>query len=410
MFKNRWWAVVGSVLALIVGQGAINVFAASVFIKPVAQQFGFGRGVISSAMALANILTALSIPWFGRMLDRYGIRPVLLPAIVLYALATASLSLMNGSVFVLLALFAFQGIVGAGQTATPYSKVVSARFDSDRGLALGITLAGVGLGTILVPQASRILLREFGWQAGYIGLGIGIIVLAFIPVAILFRDVEGIKAKDKGGLQAALPGMTFSEAARTTKFWTMTAAFFLGNMAIAGALIHLVPMLTDRGIPISTATALLSASGLAIIVGRIAFGYIMDYVFAPYVAIFMMFCPMVGLAILGLNFGGAGPLVGTVLLGLSMGAESDVLAYLIGRYFGIKAFGAIHGFMFAGLLIANALGQTFLGWCFQLRRSYNAGFLVFEVALVITIILFAVLGPYRYPALKPSKAKAANAS
>jgi len=89
--RNRWWIVVASILSLIVGQGSINVFAAGIFLKPVAAELGFGRGSISTAIGLSNVVTALALPFFGRLVDRYGVRPMLLWSIALFALATAAL-------------------------------------------------------------------------------------------------------------------------------------------------------------------------------------------------------------------------------------------------------------------------------------------------------------------------------
>ena len=82
-------SVAASTPGLIVGQGSINVFAAGVFLKPVAQELGFGRGDISTAIGLSSIVTALMVPFFGRLVDVFGVRPMLLWSITLFALATA---------------------------------------------------------------------------------------------------------------------------------------------------------------------------------------------------------------------------------------------------------------------------------------------------------------------------------
>src|SRR5215471_16444997 len=187
---NRWWIAIASGVALIVGQGAINVFAAGVFLKPVAQELGFGRGEISNAIAISNIMVAVATPFFGRMVDRLGVRRPLLASILLFALATAALALLQPSTFVLLMLYGISGFVSVGQNPTAYSKVIAAWFDRQRGLALGIALAGVGIGTALVPQFFNFLIAHFGWREGYIGLGLAIFVLAFIPAALVIREPE----------------------------------------------------------------------------------------------------------------------------------------------------------------------------------------------------------------------------
>lgn len=406
MFKNKWWIVFGSVLSLIVGNGVINVFAAGVFFKPISAELGFGRGTISTALAATNIMTAITAPFMGRLLDKYGTRPVLLPAIVLFAITTAARSLLTSSILLLFIIFAIGGVTGAGQSTTPYSKIITAHFDKQRGLALGIVLAGVGLGTAIVPQYSSFLLRHFGWRVGFLGLGVLILVLAFIPVSIFCR--EPAHAALKGAARLAIPGLEFSEAVRTFKFWAIWVIFFLSTVAINGSLIHVVPMLTDRGLPVAMATAALSFSGVALIGGRLVSGYLLDKLFAPYIGIFFLVTPMIGLAILGMGFRGMGPVLGTVLLGMGMGAEIDLLAYIIAAYFGLRAFGAMHGFIFMGALLANAVGVSILGWCYQLTKSYTAGFIGFEIILAISVVLFAMLGPYKFPVQKHKQPKAAE--
>ncbi|MGA3127366.1 MAG: MFS transporter [Candidatus Korobacteraceae bacterium] len=407
MFKNRWWIVVASFLALIFGQGAVEVFVTGIFIKPISETLHIGRGVISSAMGLTNILTAVALIFLGPLMDRIGVRRVLLPCLVLFALATGSLSFLTPSIALLFLLFGIQGFVGAGQTPTAYSKMITAVFDDHRGLALGIAMAGVGAGVVLLPQYSRYLLAHYGWRGGFVGICVGILVIGFLPVALWFRESDEVKAARKQKISAAklenLPGVEYSEALKSFRFWGLCIAFFCAQTAINGTMIHAVPMLTDRGIKIGVAVAAMSASGLALIIARIVAGYLLDRIYAAYIVIFFLLCPMVGIAILGLRVGGSGALIGVSLLGLGVGAEIDLVAYILSRYFGVRAFGALHGTAFCFVLVANAAGEMIMGWSYQLQHSYSTGLIIMEVLLLIAMIIQASQGPYIYPAIKPGK-------
>jgi MFS family permease len=396
ILRNRWWIAIMSGLALVAGQGAINVFGAGVFLKPVAQELGFGRGEVSNAIALSNIMVAIAIPFFGRLVDRRGVRGPLLTSIALFALATAGMSLLRPSTLVLLLLYGIAGVVSVGQTPTAYSKVLSAWFDRQRGLALGIALAGVGVGTAVIPQISDFLIRNFGWREGYIGLGITIFVLAFIPVALFLR--EPAAAKPGRVASAQMPGLSFSESIRTWRYWALAAAFFIASTTINGSLVHVVPLLTDRGIPVSTAVSMMSAAGLALIIGRLIAGYVIDRVFASYVAVVFLIAPLLGLAILSSGTSLVSTVIGTILLGLGIGAEVDLMSFIVTRYFGLRAFGALHGLMFSTVVLGNALGATALGWSFQLLHSYGPAFMAFAAMMAVACVLFLILGPYRYPA------------
>ena len=387
------------------------VFAAGVYLKPLGQELHFGRGVFSSAMGLANIVMAFTTPVLGRLIDRYGMRVVMLPVIALFALATMGLSLITASIGVLMLLFAIQGAFSCVQTPTGYSKMITARFDEQRGLALGIALAGVGLGTIIVPQLARVLLQHYGWRTGYVGLGIAILVLAFIPVAIFFAEPEDMKrdrenARKRGATDnPALPGVTLSEAIRTGKYWALTIAIFLVLTVTNGVLVHMVPMLTDRGISLTTAVGYMSVGGMALIIGRLISGYLLDKIFAINIAIFFLVLPMIGVGILISGAVGSWPMIATIIMGLSVGAEFDLMAFIVSRYFGIRAFGALYGFILMFVNFANAAGMLLMGWCFQLKHSYVPMMWVFEVFLVVTIVLMLQLGPYRYPALRKQPMK-----
>ena len=76
LFRNRWWVVFATVCALVVGAGPINVFTFGVFLKPITQDLGVGRGVLSSALTLHGVIAAFALPVIGWMVDRWGVRPV----------------------------------------------------------------------------------------------------------------------------------------------------------------------------------------------------------------------------------------------------------------------------------------------------------------------------------------------
>jgi MFS family permease len=399
MFRNRWWVVVASILGLIVGTGSINVFAFGVFLKPVGQELGLGRGPLAGAMFLGSVMTAVGAPVLGTLIDRRGIRAVLLPAIALFALITAAFSVLLGSPTSLFILFAISGLIGAGQTPIAYSKVVSAWFDKERGLALGIAMAGVGLGTVLIPQLAGFLIQGFGWRSAYLGLGVAVFVLGFIPVALWIREptMADRGAAPDSGLNPI--GLSVREALKGSwRFWALTIAFLFGVVAINGTLTHVVAMLTDRGVPVQMATGALSAAGLAIIGGRILSGWCLDRFFGPYVAVAFLLCPMAGIALLGSGQGGMVPLAGTVLCGLGIGAEVDLMAFFVSRYFGLRAFAQIYGWMFCIFTFGTGLGPYAMGAAYDAWHSYNPMFVVFEIILALACVLLVRLGPYPYPA------------
>lgn len=403
MLRNRWWIVVASFMAQLVGSGAINIFAFSVLLKPIANDLALGRGVLSSALLLSTCLTAVGCLSFGRLFDRGRIRAILLPAIALFALSVAALGLLRPSLAIVYTLFGFSGLFGTGQTPLGYSKVISQWFNKERGLALGVLYAGIGTGGFLVAQLTRVLINGFGWRNACLGLGIAIFLISFLPVAIFVREPDSVvSARIREGQDSrqskVMFGLAAPEVLRSWQFWMLGLAISLIVLTANGALIHAVALLTDRGVSLSMATAALSAAGLAMIVGGMLSGYCLDRFFGPYVAIVCVAVAIIGIGLLGSGAGGAAPIAGTILCGFANGAEGNLLPYFVSRYFGLRSFGQIFGYLFAVFMISVGVGPLLLGFSFDRWHSYGPMLVGFEFVLLIACVIFLRLGPYRFPA------------
>ncbi|HEX3970404.1 MAG TPA: MFS transporter [Stellaceae bacterium] len=403
-FGNRWWVVFASVCGLLVGSGAINVFAFGVFLKPVTEELGIGRGYFGSALGINSLMTTLGCFVLGWLLDRYGTRRVMIPGLILCAISTALYSTILPAPSRIYLLFGFSGLVYACQSPVPYANSISQWFDRGRGLALGIAMAGVGLGVAVVPKLAGWLIASYGWRGGYIGLGIAVMIIGWLPVALFLREPAGFAPAARRAAAAAaastMPGMPAGQAFKTWRFWSFTLAFFIAIVAINGTLTQLVALLGDRGIPAPVAIGYLSLAGLALIIGRIIAGWCLDRFWGPYVAIGFFIVPMAGIALLASGLGGTVPLYGAVLCGLGVGAEVDLMAFFTSRYFGIRDYAKIYGVMFALFAGANGVGPSLSGWSFDHYHSYTPIFMVYEILLIITCGLFLGLGPYPYPAPK----------
>ena len=408
-FKNPWWVVFGSTLGLIVGNGPITLFTFGVFLKPIVATFGWNRGTVASAVTVSQALGALATPFVGWMVDRWGVRRVTLPFITFFALTTAAIALTPPSPFIFILLYGICGLAGGGQAPLNYAKAISSWFESKRGLALGIAMSGVGIGTALDPQIVRVLINHVGWRGAYVGLGVLIFVLAFPAVALFIREPDRNSITDREHLNSAgyshdltgeAPGMPVREAVRGFRFWVILACVFMVAAAVNGSIAHIVPILTDRGISAAVATSLLSVTGIALIGGRILSGFFLDRFFAPYVAACFFLLPLTGIGLLSSGAAGIVPLLGTVCLGLGIGSEIDIMAFLVGRYFGVRTFGEIYGYIMGVFVFASGLGPTIMGVCYDRTHSYNIALAGFATALALASILISRLGPYAFPVRK----------
>ena len=187
-FTNPWWVVVGAVAGLFVCNGPVLGFTFGVFLKPIMADTGWDRGAASFALSFGGIFSALMVPVLGRMMDRWSIRRVALPGLVIYAALTALLGLSPGIFWVFTVMFALAEAASAIQTPLGYAKAIAAWFDPRRGLALGIAMSGVGLGGFVIPQLANILIERVGWRGAYVCLAVLTFAIAFPVVALWIRE------------------------------------------------------------------------------------------------------------------------------------------------------------------------------------------------------------------------------
>ena len=395
--SSPWWVVLGATLGLTVANGPVVFFTFGLFLGPITAEFGWNRATFSSSLLVGHTLAALAYPFMGRAIDRHGIRRITLTFIPLFALSMAALSLTPPSRAAFIALAGVCGLISTGQAPPAYAKAVSAWFEERRGLALGIAMAGIGVGATLVPQFARWAIDGFGWRAAYVALGALTFVVAFPSVALLIREPQLITKTSHAG-PTTQAGLSVGESIRSSTFWLMAIAVLLVVTTINGIVGHLVPMLTDRGLNVGQATATLSAVGLSTIVGRLVAGYLLDRFFAPYVAAGLFLLPLVAISLLTTDAAGAAPVLAAMSLGFGLGAEVDVIGFLVGRYFGLRAYGEVYGYLFAIFTLGTGFGPVLMAVCFDLTRSYDVALTAFAGALVCASILVSRLGPYRFAA------------
>jgi MFS family permease len=404
LFSNRWWIVAASLIGNIVGPGPAVIFTVNVFMVPVTTSLGWSRGMFSAGLLGSAVASPLMTALFGYLMDRYGIRRVALPTTVLYALSLCSLALLSsGSYWLLFPMVACSAGFGACLGPIVYSKSIAAWFDKERGLALGISCCGVGLGTLLLPELGTYFIRSYGWRAGYLAIGIATFVLAFSMVALFVREppgyVQRMRAMRSHAGQASQPfGISTGEAVKTRQFWLLVAIFLLEGTACNGILSgNFVPLLHDRGYSAEAAAALLGVSGLSAMAMRIVVGFGLDVIHGPIFSAIVMLLPALGVGLLLSHAGAPAPLFVAIFLGLAIGAEVDMLGFFVSRYFGRRSFGTLYGLVFAAFTTGVGIGPAFLGFGYDHFKSYDPILELFLALLVISAVLFLPLGKYRYP-------------
>jgi MFS family permease len=401
---HGWWIVFFAAIGLFMGYGPIVTFTFGVFFKPLSQEFGWSRAQVSLAFSLSLFVMSLVFPLVGRLVDRFGARRVIVPSVFFFGLGLMSFALLSPRLWHLYAIYLLLGIVGGGTAPIPYSNVLSHWFDKRRGLALGVAMVGLGLGAFIMPFLAQRLIETGGWRWAYVCIGLMVMLVAIPVVALFLKETPhmlGLTPDGEPIPEATTPhaaqkeGMSAREAWRTDTFWILVGAFFLMSASVHGCLIHLVPLLTDSGVTPQTAALATSLLGGALLLGRVGAGYLLDHFFASTVALGFFSGAACGFILFWSGVTGALVFVAAFLVGLGMGAEGDIIAYLVSRYFGLRAFSEIYGYAFAAFTLGGVVGPLLMGIGFDAIGSYRPMLGVFVFATLLAAALMTRLGPYR---------------
>ncbi len=397
-FQRGWRTLLACAIGNGFGLSGFAFYTFGVFVIPLVDAFGWTRGAVSTAASFLLLGTVFTAPIVGTIVDRFGAKRVGLVSMGLLALGYASLTQLGGGIAFFYAMWLMMSLVGGGTTPVVWTRAVNLWFDKGRGLALGLALAGSGLAGIVGPGIATALIERFGWQAGYLGISALILLIALPLIALLFNDNapsrnQNEQVSEQVEEASSHPGMTFQESYKTVVFWKIAIGFFFISAIIAGLLINLVPLLIDRDMTAMAAAQIAGVLGFAVLFGRIGVGYLIDHFRAPLVAAIMFSATAIGCVLLTLD---SAPtwvfLIAVITLGLSAAAEIDLVAYLVSRFFGLKAYGKIYGTQLSVFYLGAAVGPLAVGMSFDMFGSYTQVLYAAVAILVFGAIVIGGLG------------------
>lgn len=400
-----WLIVLVCAIGLFLG-APLMVFSFSVFFHSLVVDFHASRAAVSFAFSLFNIVGALWLPGTGMLIDRFGAKRVILVSTLVYGLALCSALLVGTGLWQLYLLFTILGIaMASGPSPVSPGVVISHWFDRHRGLALGLAMMGIGIGAIVVPILTQRLIAHFGWRMMFAIFG-GATLLVPLPIvaALLQNDPQQRGLRPDGDEQipaSHLPqpdkqGLSWHEIWHHPTFWIMICIFSLAGASVHGAVLHMSSIFTDRAVSAERAALVTSLVGAAVLLGRIGSGLLLDYLFAPRVAMLFYGGTTLGIAILCNGTSGNIASFAAFLVGLGMGAEVETMGYMISRYFGLRAFGTAFGHAFAAFMISGAAGVMLMGAGYDRFHSYAVPLAGFCGAMILVLILLTRLGPYEF--------------
>lgn len=376
------WVIVGvGGLAGAVTMGLVQSF--SVFLPPLQHGLGASRATLSLAFSVNMLTFGASSLLGGALVDRYGTRRLAAAGGILFGLGLLLAARSQGVGQLILTLGAVAGL-GMGALQGPLQYLTARWFDRRKGLALGVLLAGAGLGTMVISPLAEVLIRWQGWRATFVVLGLLAVASILATVPLLVESPEACGLGPDGVLAAngreasarALSPWTSRTAVRTRAFWTLLGTWFCCCTSHSGPLVHVAAHAMDVGVSASWAAGMLSGFGASAFLGRIVLGVVADRIGGRRTLIGALAAQAVLMAAIG-GLHGAWALMGvSVLFGLAYGGVFAQYPVILREYFGATRVGAVYGSAMAVNAVAMALGPFLAGLIHDVTGTYQIPFWV----------------------------------
>ena len=405
-FKYGWQPLLAATMGTMCGIFTLTNYSQGFFVGPVTTEFGWSASQFFLSYTVLMCFGLVTGPLIGSIAQRAGLRIVGVVGLIGHSFGYALLSFNNGSLMLWYLSWALLAILGAGSLPIVWTSVLNGWFSEHRGKAIGITMAGTGLGAFLLPPIVEFLISNYGWRTAYRGIGIGALLVSLPVVVPMLRETAAVMTGDgtqETTKQPSTWGVTRGQAMRTARFWILGAVLFVTVIVLAGLLSNFERIMSERGFERSSIATIAAVMGFTVIMGRLLAGALVDRFWAPGVAACFFILPTAGLLVLlnaDMTFA-TGAFVG-IMIGLAAGAELDLLAYLTSKYFGPANYPAIFGVIIAFFTVGAGVAPPLFGAVAQAFDGYTVMLTASVALLLVSIALFLALG--KYPAESSARA------
>lgn len=396
-FKGGWKTLLAGFLGTMCGASPVPFNVLGFLLEPLNTEFGWSRTQVSLGITIFGVTAALSAPVFGWLADRHGVRKVGILSLIAFIVSFAAFSVIPGSLVAFYLLWFVVGAVAIGSTPVVWSRAVAMWFVRNRGLALGIMLLGTSAAAFIVPRMAVWALDNGGWRMIFPTVALLPLLIALPAVIGMFREPRPDEiSEDLKSSDGSTTGMTFGEAIRTRQFWLLWCSIFMIALAYGGAHSHMPSIVKDHGIDIAAAAGIMGIVGAGLLIGRVAVGALLDRFWGPGVAFPVLCLPAIAcFLLLGTSSDMTQISIAAFLLGFAAGAESDLIAFMAARYFGMAQYGRIYGSLYMPFALMSAISPVVYGMTRDSLGSYDPILTFASVAFVVGGALLLLMG--RYP-------------
>ncbi|MHC0508445.1 MFS transporter [Achromobacter aegrifaciens] len=370
------WRVVAAAFAItLLGFGSAYSFSA--FVDALQRDFSATRGAVSLVFSLAGFLYFGFGVVSGPLADRYGSRRMAWIGMLLVALGLALASAAQSMMQIYLAYGLGVGL-GVGCAYVPVVGAVQRWFLRRRGLASGLAVSGIGVGTLLVPPLASALIELWGWRAAYLALAAAVAVLGCAAARWVENSPQDRGLQPDGDAASAVraapvsppAGVPVLTAIRSRVFLLLYLAAMAGAFGVFVPFVHLIPYALDHGIAPGLAVLLLGLVGVGSTAGRFLLGTLADRL-GRRASLATMYGGMAASLAL---WGACGQFWTLALFALVFGAFYGgwvaLMPAVVMDYFGGRHVSGIIGALYTSVAFGTLIGPVAAGHAYDLSGSY----------------------------------------
>src|SRR5471032_1464509 len=391
-------------------------------LQPLSKEFGWDVEQISSALAVRFVLFGLMGPFAAILMERFGLRNVVVTALTLVASGLALATQMTQ----FWQLVLFWGImlgVGSGMTALVLSAVVSTRwFDTHRGLVVGVLTASSATGQLVFLPIGAWLIEHYGWRMAVVPVLLACALVAVLVFLLMRNRPNEVGLAPYGApagtpvaplappmqITFATPFKVLAGVAKHRVFWILFGTFFICGLSTNGLIqTHFISLCGDAGLSAVPAASVLAMMGAFDLVGTIASGWLSDRYDNR--KLLFMYYGLRGLSLFWLpysEFTLYGLSLFAMFYGLDWIATVPPMVRLAGATFGKEKAGMVFGWVFAGHQLGAAVAAYGAGRVRTLMLTYNPALFAAGAACLVAAGVILLI---RKPALAAATSTAAPA-
>ena len=406
LFYGWWIVVAGSVSQAYTSGTFWQGFGA--FFDPIVEQFGWGRALTAGAMSLQRTESGAVSPFIGWFIDKFGPRNVMLFGTVLTTLGFVLLSMIQ-ELWQFYAAFLVLTLGLSFGTFLVVTTTVANWFVENRSKALSFTMAGSGIGGVLVPVVIW-LIATADWRVALVVVGIGYLVVG-VPVSFTMKSrpedygmlpdgraqPDDAQPASASGRTSALSGevtVTTWQALKSRVFWQLAIAMGVSGMVISAS-IHQIPAITSFGMSRGVAGFAILGVSIFSVAGRLGSGYLGDRLDKRHVIAVALLLQFIGTIAFAFSSEIWHLAIFVVTWGVGFGASIPVRFALIADLFGRRHYGSIMGTLMTTSAVFGVIAPVLVGWIFDIRGNYREPFALMAFSVLIAIPMILTLGQVR---------------